>query len=78
MHDERGLVDLAASVADGETIDWAALEAELGSDSERSVFRQLRVLAELAELHRSVPDEPASGNYRPPVRRPLASRALRP
>ncbi len=59
MYDERGLVDLAASVADGETIDWAALEAELGSDSERSLFRQLRVLAQLAELHRSVPDEPA-------------------
>ena len=58
MPDERGIVDLAASVADGEAIDWAALEAELGSDSERSVFRQLRVLAELAEVHRSVRDEP--------------------
>lgn len=58
MHDERGLVDLAASVADGDTLDWAALEAELGSDAERSVFRQLRVLAELAELHRSVPEKP--------------------
>lgn len=58
MNDDRGLVDLAASVADGEAIDWAALEAELSSDAERSLFRQLRVLADIAELHRSVPDEP--------------------
>lgn len=54
MNDKRGLVDLAASVADGEAIDWAALEAELSSEAERSMFRQLRVLAEIAELHRSV------------------------
>lgn len=58
MNDERGPVDLAASVADGAAIDWAALEAELSSDAERSLFRQLRVLADIAELHRSVADEP--------------------
>lgn len=66
MKDERGLVELAASVADGDALDWAALEAELSSDAERSLFRQLRVLAELAEVHRSVSDEPPPALQRTP------------
>lgn len=70
MKDERGLVELAASVADGDALDWAALEAELSSDAERSLFRQLRVLAELAELHRSVADDP------PPALRATPTGAL--
>lgn len=74
MPDERGILDLAASVADGEAIDWAALEAELASDSERSVFRQLRVLAELADVHRSVKDEPdLQGRWSPPTSGPAAT-----
>jgi eukaryotic-like serine/threonine-protein kinase len=69
MNDDHGLVDLAASVADGDVIDWAALEAELTSDSERALFRQLRVLADIADLHRSVPDadEPADQAAAPEV-----------
>ena len=57
MSTERGLTDLAATLADGQAVDWAALEAELGSEAERALFRQLRVIAEIAELHRSVPDQ---------------------
>lgn len=67
MKDERGLVELAASVADGDALDWAALEAELNTDAERSLFRQLRVLAELAELHRSVADEPPPALHATPA-----------
>ena len=57
MRTDRGLTDLAATLADGAAVDWAALEAELGSDAERAIFRQLRVIADIAELHRSLPGE---------------------
>ena len=57
MGTDRGLTDLAATLADGAAVDWAALEAELGSDAERAIFRQLRVIADIAELHRSLPGE---------------------
>jgi serine/threonine protein kinase/tetratricopeptide (TPR) repeat protein len=59
MRTDRGLTDLAATLADGQEVDWAALEAELGSEAERAIFRQLRVIADIAELHRSLPDGPA-------------------
>ena len=64
MPTDGGLTDLAATLADGQAVDWAALEAELGSEAERAIFRQLRVIAEIAELHRSLdggestPDDP--------------------
>ena len=58
MRTDRGLTELAATLADGQAVDWAALEAELGSEAERALFRQLRVIADIAELHRSLPDEP--------------------
>ncbi len=56
MRTDSGLTDLAATLADGQEVDWAALEAELGSEAERAIFRQLRVIADIAELHRSLPD----------------------
>ena len=49
MPTDGGLTDLAATLADGQAVDWAALEAELGSEAERAIFRQLRVIAEIAE-----------------------------
>lgn len=79
MNDKPGLVDLAASVADGEAIDWTALEAELASESERALFRQLRVLAEISHLHRSISDDvppldaSSPGGDPPAVPPPLAS-----
>ena len=72
MPTDGGLTDLAATLADGQAVDWAALEAELGSEAERAIFRQLRVIAEIAELHRSLdggestPDEPLPVIQDPP------------
>ncbi|HXH07747.1 MAG TPA: serine/threonine-protein kinase, partial [Vicinamibacterales bacterium] len=55
-----GLVDLAASVADGTAVDWEAAEREAADPRERRLVRQLRVLSHIAEVHRTlVPaDEP--------------------
>jgi eukaryotic-like serine/threonine-protein kinase len=55
---EGQLLDLAASVADGAQVDWQA--AETGAeDSARRLVRQLRLVADVAELYRSLP-EPAA------------------
>ncbi len=57
MRTDRGFTDLAATLADGQAVDWAALEAELGSEAERAIFRQLRVIAEIADVHRNIPEQ---------------------
>jgi len=51
------LIPLAESIADGSPVDWDAAEAR-ASDDERGLVRQLRVLANLAVLHRSLPADP--------------------
>jgi TolB-like protein/Tfp pilus assembly protein PilF/tRNA A-37 threonylcarbamoyl transferase component Bud32 len=61
---------LAESIADGAAVDWDAAETQV-SERERGVVRQLRVLAELARLHRSVPAVPED---RPARRLPVAPR----
>ena len=48
------LLRLAESVADGAAVDWGAAETRADSD-DRDVVRQLRVVSELARLHRSLP-----------------------
>src|SRR5688500_5498384 len=65
-------MSLAESVADGTRVDWEAAETHATGD-EREVIRQLRVLSELAGLHRTLPviDD---ASEQPPVlsRGPLA------
>ena len=53
---EQRVDDLADAILDGTPIDWAA--AESGSEGiAQPLAKQLRVLAALAELHRSAPSE---------------------
>lgn len=66
------LLPLAESIADGATVDWAAVEAQATVDT-RHVIRQLRILAELSMLHRTVPGQPAAETSAP---RPPASPAI--
>ena len=51
---ERLIDDLADAILDGSPIDWAAAESS-SENSVRPLIRQLRVLAAVAELHRSTP-----------------------
>ena len=48
---------LFESVADGESVDWDALEREAPDEQTRALIRQLRLIAEVAEVHRSQVDE---------------------
>ena len=42
------------SLADGVEVDWAALETFAASDGERRRYRNLRLVARVAELHRTL------------------------
>jgi serine/threonine-protein kinase len=54
--DAAVLLQLAESIADGSPIDWEQAEADASAE-DKPVVRQLRVLSNLAVLHRSMPAE---------------------
>jgi predicted Ser/Thr protein kinase len=51
--DSQRLAELIDSVADGTSIDWDAADAAAMNDEERRLLRMLRVVAGIAEVHRS-------------------------
>ena len=51
--DERKIRQLAAAVADGLPVDWRQAETTSDDESERAVVQQLRLLASLADVHRT-------------------------
>jgi len=53
------LAELIDSVADGSSIDWDAVEAAAEDDGERRLLAVLRMVAGVADVHRS--DPPAAG-----------------
>jgi TolB-like protein/tRNA A-37 threonylcarbamoyl transferase component Bud32 len=59
--------DLADAILDGTPIDWAAAESSSESTA-RLLIRQLRVLAAVAELHRSTPPTTSTLSQLPPCR----------
>jgi len=58
MEGEDLLDKLAESVADGDSIEWDKFDQLPPDDPRRRLVDQLRVVAEIAELHRSVLDDP--------------------
>ncbi|HET7218284.1 MAG TPA: protein kinase [Vicinamibacterales bacterium] len=56
--ENRGLADLAASVADGTPVDWTAVEGRTGP-ADRRLVGHLRLVESIAALHRSIPTESA-------------------
>lgn len=59
MSAERKLLtDLATSIADGAPVDWQQAE-QTADPRERRFIRHLRLVANVAELYRSLPAEPA-------------------
>jgi TolB-like protein/tRNA A-37 threonylcarbamoyl transferase component Bud32 len=64
---ERLIDDLADAILDGSPIDWAAAESSSDGTAQRLVG-QLRVLAAVADLHRSTPPGPSTRSQIPPSR----------
>jgi serine/threonine-protein kinase len=59
MRPEGGLSDLIDSVADGTSVDWDRIDPAALDEHERRLLTQLRLVAGLAEVHRSQVDDPA-------------------
>jgi len=66
--DGGALLDLATSVADGAPVDWRDLERSVASEADLGVLRQLRVVAGIAQLHRSFTDDAVEPIAPPPGR----------
>ena len=64
---ERLIDDLADAILDGSPIDWAAAESSSDGTAQLLVG-QLRVLAAVADLHRSTPPSPSTLAQIPPAR----------
>lgn len=58
MDADHRLAAIAAAVADGRTVDWAAAESGTASDDERESVRSLQRVQQLAQLHRSFAHQP--------------------
>ena len=69
MFEAARLLPLAESIADGSPVDWTAAQA-YANPEEQEILRQLRIVADLALLHRSLPADPRD---LPPERRRNAS-----
>jgi hypothetical protein len=52
--DDAAYEALLESLADGVDIDWEALDAAATTDVERRRYRNMRLVARVAELHRSL------------------------
>ncbi len=70
--DSDDLDKLFESVADGESVDWDKLEREAPDEESRAILRQLRLIAEVAQVHRSQVDETPDPESTAPV--PVGSR----
>lgn len=57
MFSEQQLDDLLGAVADGSKLDWDALESGAPDEDAREYVQQLRLVAQLKQVHDSVPDE---------------------
>ena len=57
-HERAFLEQVVESLADGNDIDWSALEGRVDSADDRRVLEQLKILARIAEVHRSHAGEP--------------------
>jgi hypothetical protein len=57
QHDEL-LRDTIAKIAEGTPVDWAALEASVGSESFRAILDELKVVAGVADFARTPASSP--------------------
>jgi eukaryotic-like serine/threonine-protein kinase len=55
MQDDGELHKLARAIVAGTRVDWASAESTAADESLRNVIRQLKVIAEIADVHASAP-----------------------
>ncbi len=52
MANEEALIDLGEAISDGATVDWTAAESRADGAEARTLVRQLKLIADIVELHR--------------------------
>ncbi len=52
------LFDLAAAISDGSGVDWGSVEGQITGLEQRRLVEQLRLIAMIADMHRSQDDLP--------------------
>ncbi|MFN8547360.1 MAG: hypothetical protein U0527_05155 [Candidatus Eisenbacteria bacterium] len=62
--DDGHWVELAESISDGTPIDWQKEAASVASADDAALLGQLRLVAGIAEVHRSVHARPAPKEHR--------------
>lgn len=60
LHPASPWFTASTAIADGAPVDWRDLDREATTDEERELLAQLRVVAEIAALHRTLDDEPVA------------------
>ncbi len=65
MADDSRLVDVATAVAEGSEVDWDAAESHAHDDRQRTIVRELRVLATMASIVRTPLATPATATHSP-------------
>lgn len=60
----EGLIDRAVEdIADGQPVNWALLDSQANDDGERKQLKMLRILEEIAHLHRSTQDSDVEDTF---------------
>ena len=62
---DRAVVD----IADGQPVNWELLDSQANDDDERKQLKMLRILEEIAHLHRSTQDSDVEDTFGSPTRR---------
>ena len=61
MSGDPVLLEVAAAVADGSPVDWAALEGRVSDERGRKLLRSLRMLASVGDVHETTLELPGPG-----------------
>ena len=59
MRGDSALLEIASSVADGEAVDWSAVQALATDERERALIARLKIIASIGDVHRSTDDADA-------------------
>src|ERR1700754_2799231 len=60
----EGLIDRAVeNIADGQPVNWDLLDSQANDDDERKQLKMLRILEEIAHLHRSTQDSDVEDTF---------------
>jgi Protein kinase domain len=61
MSGDQVLLEVAAAVADGSPVDWAAIEGRVSDEHDRKLLRNLQMLANVGNVHETTLELPGPG-----------------